>query len=101
MPGKLHIGGKISLPGWEVLNVISEPYVDHVGDAKDLSRFESNTFSIVYASHVPDHFDFINELGAVLSEWKSVLIPGGNLYVSVPDLDAFAQCSGPFLCTPF
>ncbi len=48
---KLHIGGKLSAAGWEILNVFDGPNVDHVGDAVDLSRFADATFAEVYASH--------------------------------------------------
>ena len=53
IPGsrKLHIGGKLSAAGWEILNVLDGPNVDHVGDAVDLSRFADATFAEVYGSH--------------------------------------------------
>lgn len=84
---KLHIGGIQRTDGWEILNAVSGPHVDHLCNARDLSMFEDNTFSDVYASHVLEHFDYIKELSAVLGEWYRVLKPGGTLYVSVPDLD--------------
>jgi len=48
---KLHIGGKLSAAGWEILNVLDGPNVDHVNDAVDLSRFADATFAEVHASH--------------------------------------------------
>jgi len=51
MPRKLHIGGKISAMGWEILNVLDGTNVDHTGDAVDLSRFADATFAELYASH--------------------------------------------------
>jgi len=88
---KLHIGGQLKVAGWEVFNSVPAPYVDHLGNAKDLSRFKDNTFSDIYASHVLEHFDYANELEIALKEWYRVLVPGGNMYVSVPDLDILAQ----------
>jgi len=88
---RLHIGGKKSNPGWEVLNAVAGPEVDHLGNAKDLSRFEDGIFWELYASHVLEHFDYTNELGLVLKEWYRVLKPGGRIYISVPDLDVLAQ----------
>jgi len=88
---RLHIGGKQSNPGWEVLNVVAGPAVDHLGNAIDLSRFEDNIFLELYASHVLEHFDYANELGLVLDEWFRVLKPGGRIYISVPDLDVLAR----------
>jgi predicted SAM-dependent methyltransferase len=49
----------------------------------------------LYASHVLEHFDFQGEVVAVLQEWKRVLVPGGRLYLSVPDLDILCTL---FLC---
>ncbi|HEY6837204.1 MAG TPA: methyltransferase domain-containing protein [Geobacteraceae bacterium] len=90
MARKLHIGGTAATPGWEVLNIVPGPHVDHQGNAKDLSRFPEGTFNEIYASHVVEHFDYKDELLAALREWNRVLKPFGRLYVSVPDLDALA-----------
>jgi predicted SAM-dependent methyltransferase len=88
---RLHIGGKHAHPEWEIINAIATPEVDHIGNAKDLSRFDDVTFSELYASHVLEHFDYSQELVAVLKEWNRVLKPGGKLYISVPDLDVLAE----------
>ncbi len=87
MTRKLHIGGKVRLDGWEVLNAMPDEYVDHVGDARDLSRFATDTFDEIYASHVVEHFDYVGELELTLREWNRVLVPGGRVGISVPDLD--------------
>ncbi len=91
MKRRLHIGGRYRHPDWEILSAVQTPDVDHVGNAKDLSQFEDNTFEAVYASHVLEHFDYENEIDAVLKEWYRVLEPGGILYLSVPDLDVLAK----------
>ena len=92
MPRKLHIGGEIRSPEWEVLNALPYDHVDHVCDARDLSIFQNNTFTELYASHILEHFEYLNdELFNVLKEWYRVLIPSGKLYISVPDLDVLAQ----------
>jgi len=91
MSRKLHIGGKVRADGWEVVNALPGPYVDHVCNANDFSRFDSNTFSAIYASHVVEHFDYRGELQKTLKEWLRVLEPGGKLYISVPDLDILAK----------
>lgn len=90
MARKLHIGGTVRADGWEVLNAVAAPYVDHVCNANDLSQFPADTFDAIYASHVVEHLDFKDELRAALSGWNRVLVPGGKLYVSVPDLDVLA-----------
>jgi predicted SAM-dependent methyltransferase len=88
---RLHIGGHVRLPGWEVIDANPGPCVDHIGNAGDLSRFENATFSEVYASHVLEHFDFKDSLLGALKEWHRVLTPGGMLHISVPDLDTLAR----------
>lgn len=87
---KLHIGGQACQEGWEILDAIPREYVDHVGNAADLSQFANNTFDEIYASHVLEHFDYRDGVLAVLQEWHRVLKPEGKLYVSVPDLDLLA-----------
>lgn len=87
----LHIGGKTKVSGWEIFDAIDDHYVDHVGDAKDLSRFADETFAVVYASHVLEHFDHKVEVKEVLQEWKRVLKKDGKLYISVPNLDVLAM----------
>ena len=88
---RLHIGGKTKYEGWEILDAIERPEVDHVGNAKDLSRFAEHSFDVVYASHVVEHFDYLGELQQVLLEWFRVLTPGGKLNVSVPDMNTLAE----------
>ena len=90
-PRRLHIGGKVRAAGWEVLNAIPDVCVDHVGNANNLRQFADNTFVELYASHVVEHFDYMNELQATLNEWFRVLQSGGKIHVSVPDLDVLCQ----------
>lgn len=87
MTRKLHIGGISQSEGWEILNANPAPYVDHVCNANDLSRFADNTFAQLYASHVVEHFDYKEELPNALAQWNRVLEPGGTVFVSVPDID--------------
>jgi len=91
MSRRLHIGGEVRAEGWEVMNALPGPAVDHIGNAKDLSCFESEIFQELYASHVLEHLDYQGELQSALNEWYRVLVPGGKLYVSVPDMDALSR----------
>jgi len=88
---KLHIGGTSKSDGWEVLNANPAPYVDHVCNANNLSRFADNTFSAIYASHVVEHLDCNGEIQYALKEWNRALMPGGKVFISVPDLDVLAK----------
>ena len=88
---RLHIGALHQAQGWESLNALVLPGIDHVCDASDLSKFLDNTFTALYASHVLEHFDYKDEVLAVLKEWFRVLAPGGQLLISVPDLDTLCR----------
>jgi predicted SAM-dependent methyltransferase len=85
---KLHIGGKETNPEWKILDIEPRPEVDYIANASDLSQFEDNSISAIYASHVLEHFYYgiDNELINTLTEWHRVLKPGGKLLLSVPDL---------------
>jgi len=87
---RLHLGGKVREDGWEVLNALPGPNVDHLGNANDLSRFADNTFDVVYASHLLEHLDYTGELQKTLAEWLRVLKPGGMVQISVPNLEVLA-----------
>ena len=91
MTRRLHIGGTAKDDGWEVLNATPAPHVDHVCNANDLTRFADNTFMDLYASHVAEHLDYTGELQTALKEWLRVLVPGGKVFISVPDLDVLAK----------
>ncbi|NEQ68059.1 MAG: methyltransferase domain-containing protein [Symploca sp. SIO2D2] len=85
---KLHIGGKHPHPDWKIIDIESRPEVDYIANASDLSQFASNSADAIYASHVLEHFYYglNNELINTLTEWHRVLKPGGQLFISVPDL---------------
>jgi predicted SAM-dependent methyltransferase len=83
---KLHLGGVEVRAGWEIFNAQKFEGVDHIGDIKDLSRFETGSFSMVYASHVFEHLSYQGALHVALAEVSRVLAPGGRFLVSVPDL---------------
>ena len=87
---KLHIAGQIKADGWELFSI--DPYLgaDHVGDAKDLSRFGDGTFGVIYASHVLEHFKY-TDIPLTLKEWYRVLGSEGKLYLSVPDQDVLSR----------
>ncbi len=87
---KLHIGGTAPHPDWEILNVTAGPYVDHVGDLRDLARFADGCAEAVYASHVLEHIP-LAEVEPVLRGFGRLLAPGGALYVSVPDLETLCR----------
>lgn len=91
MPRKLHIGGTQKSDGWEILNAQPGDCVDHVCDAINLSGFDDEIFSEIYASHILEHLDYTNDVSLALKEWHRVLKQDGTIYISVPDLDILAE----------
>lgn len=77
-----------AIPGFLSMDCDQHEGVDIVGDIADLSRFENGSVGEIYASHCLEHFPHPQTL-SVLKEWHRVLVPGGKLYVAVPD---FARC---------
>ncbi len=86
---KLHLGcGKRYIPGFIHVDAQTAPHVDIVGPVEQLPMGD-NTVSLIYASHVLEHFGRF-EFKSVLQEWFRVLEPGGILRLAVPD---FAACA--------
>ncbi|RVU34674.1 methyltransferase domain-containing protein [Hwanghaeella grinnelliae] len=91
MPFHLHIGGREAKQGWTVLNAQPGPGVDIVGDLRDLSLFEDASVTQIYASHVLEHLAYSDEVLPALKGCHRILVPGGTLMLSVPDLDRICR----------
>jgi predicted SAM-dependent methyltransferase len=93
MPIKLHLGsGGIRIPGYLNVDLRPGPHIDFIDDVGVLSQFKTGTIQSIYACHVLEHFS--HEMGTstqkcteVLKRWHELLVPGGTLYVAVPNLD--------------
>lgn len=84
MHRRLEVGpGRERLPGFETIDIMPGPFVDHVGDAQKLP-FADQTFDMVYSCHSLEHFDWWLVEG-VVAEWTRVLKPGGNLTIHTVD----------------
>jgi SAM-dependent methyltransferase len=82
---KLEIGpGPQRIDGFESLNVVGGANVDYVWNAARRLPFRSNTFEVIYASHILEHIPWY-KTEKVLVEWVRVLAPGGRLEIWVPD----------------
>lgn len=88
---KLHIGGTKKSHEWEIFNIVPGDNVDHAGNALQMERFPDDTFEMIYASHILEHFDYYHELPLALLEWKRILKPGGTIFLSVPDMDIIGK----------
>jgi len=87
---RLHIGGKEQKEGWKILNALPANNVDYIGDIRNLQQFEDASCSIIYASHVLEHVGQ-RDMVATLKGLRRLLISGGELMISVPDLDTLCQ----------
>lgn len=96
-------------PGRNVQPHFSQPVVryDHrkeacvqvVGDVRKLP-FRSETFDVVYASHVLEHFHSRESL-MIVQEWVRVVKIGGELQLFVPNLEWIALQIQAGICDEF
>ena len=93
---KLHLGcGAIRIPGWQGVDARPGPAVDLVCRLEAISdHFAPDSIDAIYACHVLEHFGFNGvqpSADAALTSWVNLLKPGGELFVSVPDLRQAAR----------
>jgi predicted SAM-dependent methyltransferase len=69
-----------------VLDILPGEHVDFVAPCTDLSTFADSSVVEIYASHVLEHLGYQAAISRALGEFHRVLIPGGLLRLSVPDL---------------
>jgi predicted SAM-dependent methyltransferase len=90
MTVKLHLGcGKRDFgEGW--INVDGEDY-PHIKfpDVRSIP-LPDNHVDVIYTSHTLEYFDR-EEAPGVLQEWRRLLKPEGQLYISVPDFAKMSQ----------
>lgn len=88
---RLEIGpGVQRIPGFETINVVWTPHTDYVANASKKMPFASETFELIYASHILEHTPWY-QLEATLREWVRVLKTGGALEIWVPNGLLIAQ----------
>lgn len=80
---QLDIGAGKRIAGFETLNAVRGPNIDHVADARRLP-FPDCTFTTIYASHVLEHIPW-TETQRTVNEWVRCLAHGGRLEIWVPD----------------
>lgn len=88
---KLHLGcGNIHIKNWCNVDVLKTGATDLIMDIKTLPGIPSNSISIIYSCHVLEHFETA-EIPDILYRWYEVIKPGGQIRISVPDLDAITR----------
>jgi predicted SAM-dependent methyltransferase len=75
------------IPGFVHVDILDAPHIDHQCLVTDFSIIPDNTFDLVYASHVLEHFGR-HEVQNVLKEWFRVTAPQGVIRLAVPDFAA-------------
>jgi len=88
---RLHLGcGDVRIDGWCNVDVDPSTAADVIDDILRLERFADGTADAIYACHVLEHVAH-EEVLRTLRTWRRVLKPGGDLYVSVPDIDRIVR----------
>lgn len=88
---RLHLGcGNIHLKGFCNVDILPTIAVDVVSDISKLANFKNNSIELIYACHVLEHFSH-DDAAKVLKRWFEVIKPGGELRISVPDIDRIVK----------
>lgn len=90
-PRKLHLGcGPRRADGYCNVDITPRDTVDITDDVSKLTLFPDNHATAIYACHVLEHFSH-EECKQVLRNWFRVLAPGGEVRISVPDIDRIVK----------
>lgn len=82
---RLNVGsGDVKIDGYVSLDL------KNGDDARSLP-YADGSVDEVYASHLLEHFDYTTEVADVLREWARVLVPGGLMRISVPDVAKYCR----------
>jgi len=84
---KLNLGcGDEHLDEYINIDIIQTEATDLVMDATKLTKFENDSVDEILASHLIEHFSFLESWKAI-NEWNRILKPDGKLVIEVPDLE--------------
>lgn len=88
----LNIGGTERGPeGWETFDI--NLGADYQGDARDPGSVVEGPFDVIYSSHCFEHIPPEDAL-QTLKSWRALTAPGGELFLSVPDIKTVAAALG-------
>jgi predicted SAM-dependent methyltransferase len=86
---QLHLGsGSRRVAGWLNVDVAGSDY--DIDFTKRLP-WKTGSFSAVVSQHVIEHFELFGELLPLLSELRRVLLPGGEIWLSCPDMEKICR----------
>jgi predicted SAM-dependent methyltransferase len=86
---QLHLGsGSRRVAGWLNVDVSGSDY-----DIDFMKRlpWRTGSFSTVVSQHVIEHFELFGELLPLLNELRRLLRPGGELWLSCPDMEKICR----------
>lgn len=86
---RLIVGGIAAVEGWKIFSAKPGDGIDYDGDLCYLHQFGDNDFSEIYCAHILQRLGQ-GEVAAYLKDLHRMLVPGGRLYLSVPDMDVLA-----------
>lgn len=87
----LHIGcGNIHIKNWCNVDILATGATDLICDIKSLDGIPPGSVGRIYTCHVLEHFATA-EIAPILKKWFDALKPGGEIRISVPDLDAITK----------
>jgi SAM-dependent methyltransferase len=97
----LHVGcGQLTLShlpalfqsGWIETRVDVDPDVspDIVADMTDMGVIAGSSYDAVYSAHNLEHL-YPDQVALALAEFKRVLVPGGMVFITTPDLLSAAE----------
>jgi predicted SAM-dependent methyltransferase len=86
---RLHFGcGFRLVPGWHNIDALSG---DECVDLRKPLPFKDSFFEVIVSQHVVEHLAIEDELKMLLEELHRVLAPGGELFLSTPDMLRLCQ----------
>ena len=87
----LHLGcGNVHINNWCNVDVLETGATDLILDIKTLPGIPDSSVFKIYSCHVLEHFP-TNQILKILTRWHEVLQSGGELRISVPDLDSITR----------
>ena len=84
---KLHLGcGNVRIDGYINIDINTLLSPDVIDDIRQLEQFNTNTISVIYICHTLEHLTRF-QYSSALKRWYQLLKKGGELRISVPDMD--------------